>query len=77
MKLASVFVPALLAASVLAQAGCASGAATAPAADTAAVVGSPADYDALLKKYVKGDFVEYAAWSADKADMARFDAFLR
>jgi len=77
MKLASLFVPALLAASVVALAGCASGPATAaPAADVAAV-GSPADYDALLKKYVKGDFVEYAAWSADKADMARFDAFLR
>jgi hypothetical protein len=78
MKLARFIVPALLAASLAAAAGCASGAATAtPAAADAAAVGSPADYDALLRKYVKGDFVEYAAWSADRSDMARFDSFLR
>ena len=40
------------------------------------VAGGPADYDALLQKYVKGEFVDYAGWKADAADLARFDAFL-
>jgi hypothetical protein len=61
-------------------AGCESSsttASTAAAAVEAVAVGGPADYDALLHKYVKGEFVDYAGWKANPADMARFDAFLR
>ena len=63
--------------------GCASGEPTAPAAAPEAAasevpaVGGPADYDALLRKYVKGEWVDYAGWKANAADMARFDAFMR
>jgi hypothetical protein len=72
--------PALTIAAAMFAAGCES-ASTTPAAAQAsaetAAVGGPADYDSLLKKYVKGDFLDYAGWKANAADMARFDAFLR
>jgi hypothetical protein len=51
--------------------------AAAPAAPEAAAVGGPADFDALLRKYVEGEWVDYAGWKANAADMARFDAFMR
>jgi hypothetical protein len=46
------------------------------AAPAVAVAGGPEDWDALLRKHVKGDYVDYAAWKNDKADLARLDAFL-
>jgi hypothetical protein len=46
-----------------------------PAATTASV-GSPADYDALLKKYVHGDYVDFAGWKKNPADLARLERFL-
>jgi uncharacterized protein DUF547 len=39
--------------------------------------GSPSDFDELLHKYVRGEFVDYAGWKANAGDMERFDAFLR
>ncbi len=39
--------------------------------------GGPEDYDALLKKYVRGDYLDYAALKDSAEDMARFDAFMR
>jgi uncharacterized protein DUF547 len=36
-----------------------------------------ADWDGLLKKYVKGDYFDYAGLHKSKADLARLDAFLR
>src|SRR5206468_4133769 len=33
-------------------------------------------WDALLKKYVKGDYVDYAGWKANPDDLARLDRFL-
>ena len=36
-----------------------------------------ADYDALLKKYVKGDYFRYQELVNNKADMERFDRFLQ
>lgn len=38
--------------------------------------GGPADYDAILKKYVQGDYFNYAALKKNEKDVARFDAFL-
>ncbi len=38
--------------------------------------GGPADYDAILKKYVKGDYFDYKGLKNNPQDMARFDAFL-
>ena len=35
-----------------------------------------ADWDALLKKYVKGDYFDYAGLHKNKADLARLDGFL-
>jgi hypothetical protein len=46
-----------------------------PAAPATAV-GSPADYDALLKKYVHGDYVDFAGWKRNPADLARLERFL-
>jgi hypothetical protein len=43
----------------------------------AIVAGGPADYDAILQKYVRGDNFAYGELKANAADMARFDAFLR
>jgi len=40
-------------------------------------VGSPADYDAILKKYVKGDYFQYAQLKKNKDDLARFERFMR
>ena len=37
---------------------------------------SPAEYDALLKKYVKAGKVDYAALKASKADLDAFEAYL-
>jgi hypothetical protein len=39
-------------------------------------VGGPADYDALLKTYVHGDYVDYAGWKKNPADLARLERFL-
>jgi hypothetical protein len=39
--------------------------------------GSPADYDAILKKYVKGDYFQYGKLKKNKEDSARFDRFLQ
>jgi hypothetical protein len=39
--------------------------------------GGPEDLDHVLKKYVKGDYVDYAALKANAADRARFERFLR
>ena len=33
-------------------------------------------WDSLLKAYVHGDYVDYAGWKANAADMARLDQFL-
>ena len=38
--------------------------------------GGPEDYDAILKKYVTGDYFDYAALKNNGKDMARFDAFM-
>ena len=46
-----------------------------PSADNR--VGSPDDYDAILKKYVKGDFFDYASLRKNAEDMAQFEAFMR
>ena len=46
------------------------------AADPPVAVGSPKDFDALLKKHVQGDYFDYAGVLKNKEDMARFDAFL-
>lgn len=46
------------------------------AAPAAAQVGSAADYDALLKKYVHGDYVDFAGWKKNTADLARLERFL-
>lgn len=35
------------------------------------------DWDALLKKYVKGDYFDYAGLHKNKADLARLDGFLK
>src|SRR5690349_10504497 len=70
-------IPLLTIAAAMFAAGCGSSSTSRSAVAEAAAVGSPADYDALLHKYVKGEFVDYAGWKADAADMARFDAFLR
>ena len=35
-------------------------------------IGSPADYDAILKKYVVGDYFQYGQLKKNAADMARF-----
>lgn len=40
-------------------------------------VGGPDDYDAMLKKYVKGDFFDYASLRKNAEDVARFEAFMR
>jgi len=40
-------------------------------------VGTLADYDAILKKYVKGDYFQYGKLKENKQDLARFDRYLR
>jgi len=55
----------------------AAGCASADSTESRGTTGGPADYDALLHKYVKGEFVDYAGWKANADDMARFDAFLK
>ena len=39
-------------------------------------VGSPADYDAVLRKYVNGDYFEYGKLKKSKEDLARFERFM-
>jgi hypothetical protein len=39
--------------------------------------GSPADYDNILKKYVNGDYFDYGKLKDDKADLERFEEFLK
>ena len=41
-----------------------------------AFAGGPEDYDYILQKYVKGDYVDYAALVKNKDDRARLDAFM-
>ena len=80
MQLVKIAVPVLAMAAALGVSGCASADRPPAAAETVAAVlavGGPADYDALLHKYVHGEFIDYAGWHANPADMARFDAFLR
>lgn len=51
-------------------------AAVALLAPVARGAGSAADYDALLRKHVHGDYFDYAGLAADPAGRARLDAFL-
>lgn len=37
----------------------------------------PEDFDAILRKYVQGDFFDYASLKKSSEDLARLDAFLR
>lgn len=39
-------------------------------------IGTPADYDAILKKYVAGDYFRYGELKKNAEDMARFDGFM-
>jgi len=50
---------------------------TIDAAGETARIGGPEDYDAILNKYVQGDYVDYAGLKNNPEDLARFDAFLR
>lgn len=43
---------------------------------TGQTAGSAADFDAILKKYVHGDYFDYSGLSRSKADMAALDGFL-
>ena len=43
---------------------------------TIALAGGPEDYDYILQKYVKGDYVDYAALVKNKEDRGRLDAFM-
>jgi len=38
--------------------------------------GSPADYDFVLKKYVKGDYFQYGELKKNGEDLARFEKFM-
>ena len=40
-------------------------------------IGGPADLDAVLKKYVRGDFFDYKGLHANLEDRARFESYLR
>jgi len=40
-------------------------------------LGSRADYDAILKKYVQGDYFRYGELKKSKGDLARFDRFMQ
>ena len=40
-------------------------------------VGSPADYDSILKKYVNSDYFQYGKLKKNKEDLARFDRFMK
>jgi hypothetical protein len=42
----------------------------------AALAGGPEDYDYILQKYVKGDYLDYAALVKSKEDRQRLDAFM-
>ncbi len=44
--------------------------------DTGTPVGSAGDFDAILKKYVDGDYFDYAGLKASPDDSRRFDSFL-
>ncbi|MBI3722489.1 DUF547 domain-containing protein, partial [bacterium] len=48
-----------------------------PPSATAAKTGSPDDFDAILKKYVKDGLVDYGGLRKNADDMARFDAFMK
>ncbi len=48
----------------------------AAAGDQADKAGSPEDYDAILKKYVHGDYFDYAGLKKNEKDLARFERFL-
>lgn len=43
---------------------------------TMALAGGPEDYDYILQKYVKGDYVDYAGLVKNKEDRGRLDAFM-
>lgn len=42
-----------------------------------AEVGSPAHYDAILKKYVEGDYFQYGKLQKNAEDLDRFNRFMR
>ena len=42
----------------------------------AAFAGGPEDYDYILQKYVKGDYLDYAALVKNTQDRQRLDAFM-
>jgi hypothetical protein len=46
-------------------------------ASTETPAGSADDLDAILKKYVKGDYFDYRGLKNNPQDLARFEAFLR
>ena len=39
-------------------------------------IGTPADYDAILKKYVVGDYFQYGRLKKNPEDLSRFERFL-
>lgn len=47
------------------------------AAGAAEEIGSPADYDYILKKYTHSDYFHYSQLTKSKEDLARFDRFMR
>jgi hypothetical protein len=40
-------------------------------------IGRPSDLDAVLKKYVRGDYFDYKGLHANREDRARFESYLR
>lgn len=40
-------------------------------------IGSPQDYDTILRKYVKGDYFQYSELKENQSDQARFERFMR
>jgi hypothetical protein len=45
-------------------------------ATTEQTPGNPDDFDAILKKYVKGDYFDYRGLKNNPQDLARFEAFM-
>jgi hypothetical protein len=51
--------------------------AASPAAAEPKPAAGPADYDAILKTYVQGDYFDYASLKRNTDDLARFERFLQ
>jgi hypothetical protein len=51
--------------------------ATDPDTGETVAAGGPEDYDYVLKKYVDGDYFDYAGLKQNPQDLARFEAFLK